>query len=156
MLVFKKKGQNTVLTRQNLSAHWASGHHSFPPLLWETSVQHCTETWFPLLTFLQKWKPCLTLNKLLNFHFWLCYGKAIWPWASYFPIFGTQFGICLRRAGSASLEGPESKNLWLWHCWYIITLFISLCPSLLYPFGQWAKACFGSNSFLERGFYKVA
>lgn len=95
-----------VLTKQNMSAHRASGHPFMSSALMRNiCAALCVETWFPLLTFLCK--SCLTLNKLLNFHFQPFCIKAIGPWASCFPVFGPQFVIYMRSTGSAVSKGLD-------------------------------------------------
>lgn len=152
MPVKKQKTKNAVLTKQNMSAHWASGHPFMSSALMRSiCAALCVEPWFPLLTLL--YKSCFALNKLLNFHFRLFYIKAIGPWASCLLVFRPQFVIYTRSTGSAVSKGPQ--HLWSWHSLYVITLVPSLCPSPLCPFGQWAKDCRGSKGFLKRSSYKV-
>ena len=132
-----------------MSAFCASGNHftSFA-FIRSSCVAHCTETWFPLLTFLHE--SCLILNKLLDFCFWLFFLNTTWPWTRCFSFFEPQLVLRVRRAGPVNLEVPESENpmvvkLFAFTCTplFIMLVFIALCRPciLLFFFFNKLKVC---------------
>lgn len=108
-------------------------------LLRSNCVAHCTETQFPLLTFLHE--SCLILNKLLDFCFWLFFLNATWPWTSCFSLFELQFVLCVRRAGPVNLEVLESEKSMVVTLFafartplFILLVFIAICRPCIFFF----------------------